>query len=264
MLLNLREYHRPGTDGQGVRRVLELLARPDIRTVPLGGGDALVASADDSVQAVVDLQGLGLDILRVDEQQREFGIGAMVTRSALAESEDAVRYCDGILAQGARMWSGSVQRNRATIGGAVAVAASNDPLVAALLACDALICLQDLEGGRRIPIADFLCQRQALLSAPALITEVCIPLPRLSQLGAICRVGRTPADSPIVLAVANVSILDGRIASARVVLASSLSTWKTWSSTRPAGRSLPAASRWRCGRRSSIFCLSWPDTKAWC
>ena len=58
MLLNLREYHRPG-DEEGVAQALKLLSRPGIRTVLLAGGDALVGAADPTVEAVVDLTGAG-------------------------------------------------------------------------------------------------------------------------------------------------------------------------------------------------------------
>ena len=72
MLLNLREYHRPGEDAQPGRQrerldqALALLARPHLRTVALAGGGALLGSSDPSIDAVVDLQGLGLDEIAVD------------------------------------------------------------------------------------------------------------------------------------------------------------------------------------------------------
>ena len=86
MLLNLREYHRPAADGGhgGLTRALELLARPAIRTVALAGGDMLIGSGDQTIEAVVDLQGLedlyGLD---TDPNAGALQAGAMMTRAEL-------------------------------------------------------------------------------------------------------------------------------------------------------------------------------------
>jgi CO/xanthine dehydrogenase FAD-binding subunit len=235
MLLNLREYWRPGTsDGSGpadaawqaarLDEVLALLLRPEVRTVPLAGGDTLLAAADPTVEAVVDLQGLGLDVIACDDTCLR--IGALATRADLAAAgaewqgrADFARLGD-LLAGAAARWAGSVQRNRATVGGAVAVAAGNDPLVAALLAADAVIALYDKEGRRELPLPEFLANRKALLATPALITELCVPLPAKDHtIGAgLAIVGRTPADAPIVVAVAALTLRDGRCAAARLAL----------------------------------------------
>ena len=92
MLLNLREYHRPAPDPVPERsfdRVLALLARPEVRTAVLAGGDTLLASQDDSVNAVVDLQALGLNYLEQDASEGVLRIGAMVTRAELSQDETA-------------------------------------------------------------------------------------------------------------------------------------------------------------------------------
>ena len=107
----------------------------------LAGGDALVGAADPTVEAVVDLQALAaLDFISADVDTRVLRVGAMTTRTALAQylerETDLSQY--RVVAEGARRWGGSVQRNRATVGGALAMAASNDPLIVALLACDTL------------------------------------------------------------------------------------------------------------------------------
>ncbi len=240
MLLNLREYQRPasgsptGERHEALERALALLARRGTRTVPLAGGDQLLGSTDRDIEAVVDLQGLGLDAIREQPAGEDpstssstLAIGAMATRTALAASEAVNRVFDGILAQGARRWSGNIQRNRATVGGAVAVAAGNDPLVAALLACDALVALYGPSGFYEQPLADFLPRRAAVLSAPALITGLCITTPTSTAPieattthggAALVAVARTPADSPIVLVAARLTAENGRCVSARLVV----------------------------------------------
>lgn len=238
MLINLREYHRPAAEGRGLADALALLVRPYIRTVVLAGGDTLLASADPTVEAVVDLQGLGLDEIRFDDAGRTLHIGALVTRAALSD-DGRPTTDDGRLAaflgECAARWSGSVQRNRATVGGAAVIAADNDPLAAALLACDAEVVLASQAGEQVIPFADFLPQRAALLAAPAIVTALRValpaaepdegtrgtgwqPVPRKVTGYALATVERTPSDAPVVLAAAALTVADGRCTAARLVL----------------------------------------------
>ncbi len=228
MLLNLREYHRPAAEGRGTADALALLARPGIRTVVLAGGDTLLASADPTIEAVVDLQGLGLDQLTFDHERGMLHIGALVTRARLAAGEGASYAGTAsplweILGQCARQWGGSVQRNRATIGGAAVVAADNDPLPAALLVCDAEVVLETQAGQQVIPYAEFIDQRAALLAAPAIVTGLRVPLTDAATRFALETVARTPSDAPIVLAVAALTVgapgaHDGRCTAARLAL----------------------------------------------
>jgi CO/xanthine dehydrogenase FAD-binding subunit len=226
MLTNLREYHRPAKDApnRALDYALELLARPEIRTVPLAGGDTLLASGDASIEAVVDLQGLGLERLDVDTNARALQAGAMATRAALAVAAPALsgKYTGspvGLISEGARRWSGNVQRNRATLGGALAVAASNDPLMVALLVCDAYVEIRTVAGCRWLPLVQFIAGRKALLAEPALITQIRVPLPPEPVTGyALADVARTPSDAPIVVAAAAIAVNRGRCSAARLAL----------------------------------------------
>jgi carbon-monoxide dehydrogenase medium subunit len=219
MLLNLREYHRPG-DEDGVTRALELLSRPGIRTVLLAGGDALVGAADPTVEAVVDLQALAaLDFISADVDTRVLRVGAMTTRTALAQylERETTGSQYRIIAECARRWGGSVQRNRATVGGAIASAASDDPLVVALLAYNAQVTLVTRLGPRSLSLVEFLPARAALLAEPVLIAEVSVSLDREAA-WALASVARTPSDAPIVVAAAMLALDHGRCAAARVAL----------------------------------------------
>ena len=61
------EYYRP----QSLEEALELLARPGLTTVPLGGGTVVNQPSPEPV-AVVDLQALGLNmIVETDVNYRE-------------------------------------------------------------------------------------------------------------------------------------------------------------------------------------------------
>ncbi len=248
MLISLREYQRPGEDAQAGRarerldRALALLARPRPRTVALAGGNTLLGSDDPSVEAVVDLQGLGLDEVAVEDPlpnrgEAQLRIGAMASRTVLADLAPAKAWYAGVLAEGARRWGGSVQRNQATVGGAVAVAAANDPLVVALLVCDAAVVLYTEDGPREMPLSEFLPSRQATLASPALITDILVPAPagRVDDVpngqaqggstsggprtpAALVMVGRTPHDAPIVVAAACLHVEQARCTWARLAL----------------------------------------------
>ena len=221
MLLNLKEYHRPAPEANPERsfdRVLALLARSEVRTVLLAGGDALLAAEDDSVEAVVDLQALGLNYLIAVAPDGIFRIGAMSTRAKLAEDDTAQHFSSGVIAEGARRWGGNVQRNRATVGGAVAVTHPNDPLILALLACDAAVKLYTPTGYRTLDLGDFLTERSSRAITPYLIVELSVPITKSSQRGALSLVARTPSDAPIVAACAVVDVVDGRCDFARLAL----------------------------------------------
>ena len=230
MLLNLREYHRPAEDGEqdGLALALHLLSRPDVHTVPLAGGDSLIGSGDPTIEAVVDLQALGLTEISLAPNLGALSAQAMVTRAQLASlkasdapatSHSAKASPLGIIAAGAQRWGGNVQRNRATLGGALATAASNDPLVVALLASDARVLLCTNSGYQTISLAAFIPDRTRLLAGPALITDVVVPLPPGRLTGyALADVARTPADAPIVVAGAMICVAYGRCTHVRLAL----------------------------------------------
>ncbi len=208
MLPELQEYTRPAPRAAGpeaqqaaLAEVLALLARPGIRTVPLAGGHTLLAARDAGIGAVVDITALGLDELRVEEApDRRLVVGATVTRARLANWAPAREHLGGLLAQTADGWGGSLQNGRATVGGAVA-AALDEPLLAALLACGAVVHTVSTEGHREVGLPEFLAERSVILGRPSLITALSIPLPEKGT-GALATVGRTPSDTPIVAVAA--------------------------------------------------------------
>jgi len=104
------------------------------------------------------------------------------------------------------------------VGGALAVAAPDDALIAALLVCDAGVQLYASDGFREIPLPDFLPRRAELLGSPALIIEVTLPVPAAGAGAGLATVARTPADSPIVLAAAALRVEGTQCASARLAL----------------------------------------------
>jgi carbon-monoxide dehydrogenase medium subunit len=213
MLINLKYYHRP----RALQNALYLLRRPEPRTVPLAGGSGLIGSGNRSVEAVVDLQGLGLRYVRKDRESEALLLGAMATLADVSRSEAVRGLCGGIIAAAAHRSAGSVLRNQATIGGAVAVGGPADELLVALLACDARVTVH-APLATQMPLSDFLSRREELRAAHALITEVAIGQPQAETGAALQRVARTPADSPIVCAAAVLTFANAGCTGARLAL----------------------------------------------
>lgn len=204
MLYNLREYHRPRDVGEALR----LLQRTDVKTVPLGGGTNLVGQRNGEIQAAVDLADLGLDT--IEYERGVLRLGAMVRLQTIVEELEGV--FGGLLADAARQTAGWHVRNAATVGGTLAARQFNSPLSAVLAALGAELTLT----GRDEPVVwpdltvgDLQGQ---------LITAVSVPVPEGETGTAYEQVGRTPADLPIISAVAVAREVEaGRIAARLVV-----------------------------------------------
>lgn len=242
MLLNLLEYHW----AEDLDDALLLLARSDIKTVPLAGGTYLLGSENEEIQAVVDLR--DLELAYIDEDTRDtqgrtlLRIGAMTTLSALADSALLREVATGILAQAAKVSSSSLLiRNSATLGGTLATgAASQADLLTVLMVLDAEVVLRsgsktqvDLSGGslerpglalagvtfkgkqeRRVPFISFSTERRP----NELIIEVTMPLPDPDCGGSFVRIGRTASDVALLNAAAVVAIKDNRYQHVRLAL----------------------------------------------
>jgi len=175
------EYHRPET----LQLALELLQRPGVKTVPLGGGTVLGQPSDETL-AVVDLQALGLNAIRQKGNLLE--IGATATLQQLLD-------CPGIypdLEKAIRLEATYNTRQVATVAGALVAADGRSPLGTALLALGARLVLQPDDEAANL--GDLFPLRAEKLPG-RLITQIVIP----SNLELACEyVARTPADLPIV------------------------------------------------------------------
>ena len=188
------EYHRP----KQMLEALELLARRQPLTVPMGGGTVL--NRPSSVDfAVVDLQDLGLDQIEVSGSSLH--LGAMITLQRFGELTEIPSALHRAIHQEATF----NLRQVATLGGLLMAAGGRSPLLTALLALDIALevrwvnpetgikpgdKLDKLELGNMLPV------RQQL-AALFLITGIILPL----KLRLACEsVARSPMDQPIVCA----------------------------------------------------------------
>ena len=236
MLLNLLEYHW----AEHIDDALLLLARLNVKTVPLAGGTYLLGLQDDSIQAVVDLRDLGLAY--ISEDARGIHIGAMTSLQNMVDAPVLKNLAMGLLARAALASSSSrLIRNCATLGGTLgAGAASQADLLTALTVMDAEVVLRsssksqvNLSGGttdhpglalsgvtlrgkqeRRVPSSELSLERRP----SELIVEVIIPHPAAGCGTSFMRVGRTAADAALLNAAALVEVANGVYQRVRLAL----------------------------------------------
>jgi CO/xanthine dehydrogenase FAD-binding subunit len=181
----ITNYHRPKT----LDEALTLLAKPNI--LPLGGGTLLSTTKTDSVE-VIDLQALGLNIIK--KQGNNLEVGATVTLQQLFENNQ----CPPALKAALKLEAPLNIRNMATVAGTLVSADGRSTFATMLLAMDARLTIdggpQTSDGPTSVVhgLGDFLPLRPR-----GLITKILIPL---NIKTAFEYVSRTPTDKPIVCA----------------------------------------------------------------
>jgi CO/xanthine dehydrogenase FAD-binding subunit len=184
----IKAYHRPTT----IDEALQLMAQPSIHSTVVAGGTYIIPRLKETVEAVVDLQAVGLTGLDADTET--LTAGAMVTLQTLVNhvaTPSLLR--EAILYEGPNTF-----RHAGTVGGSIISANKESEFVAALLVFEAQVTLQSLNGTRTMMLTDFLKDMPSALEG-GLITAVSIATGGKT---ASARVARTPMDSPIVAALA--------------------------------------------------------------
>ncbi|MGH2714630.1 MAG: FAD binding domain-containing protein, partial [Thermoleophilaceae bacterium] len=154
-----------------------------------------------------------LDLSRVAELQAvedgdpiRLGAGVTYTRQLEALAEHLP-----VLALAARTIASRQVRNRATLGGALAIADPSADILAALVAAGAEVELASASGVRRLPVGDFLTGAYDCdLGADELISAVLVP--RAAGPAAYAKVGARNAMARAACAVAVVLDLSRRSA----------------------------------------------------
>jgi len=182
----IRDYHRPGT----LEEALDLLSRDDVVTAPLAGGTTLNGLPDTVPEEVVDLQLLGLD--GITFQKSSLIVGAMTTLSQLVSDEMTPAAIVGL----AKREAPNTIRNAATVGGTIGTANSESPLLAGLLAYDAVVTMVGADGLIDVDLAELLADHSILQSRLIKTVQLAV-----GGNAAWESTERTPADTPIVLVV---------------------------------------------------------------
>ncbi len=235
MLRNLVEYHW----AEHIDDALELLARLNVKTVPLAGGTHLLGLEDDSIEAVVDLRELDLSYISEDTRN-VIHIGAMTTLQSIIDAPLLNNYAFGLLTRAALVSSSSrLLRNGATLGGTLSAgAASQADILTALSVLEAQVVVRsgsrtsiDLSGGtrerpglalsgvvykgkqeRRIACDDVT--RERLPSE--LIVEVVLPLLHAAYGVSFARIASTPTNVALLNVAAYVEVEQQRYTRVRL------------------------------------------------
>jgi probable selenate reductase FAD-binding subunit len=181
----ITQYYRPLT----LDDAIALIARPD--AVVLAGGTSINAAPDRAASTAVDLQ--ALDLAGIEVEGDAVRIGATTRLQDLVDST----LIPPVLRDLARREAPNTIRAMATVGGTIGTADPESEVLAGLLAFGAQVTVARAGSSTEHSLEDLL--GNAGLSSGAIITAITIPT---TGRAAADRVGRTPMDQPIVMAVA--------------------------------------------------------------
>ena len=187
----ITDYHRPAN----LDEALDLLNRPGVSSMVIGGGTDLAAQQIEEQVEVIDLQAACSK--EVSERDGRVTIGAMVRLQDLIDDGQT----PALLRDLARREGPNTLRNAATIGGTVAAADSESELVAGLLVHDATVAVAGLDGETSVRLEELLANRE--LAEDRIIVSVTV---EGGGVAAAARTGRTPADTSIVAAVGRATV----------------------------------------------------------
>ena len=193
MLKRVNTVHQPNNLDEAERLV-------NAETRPLYGGVALHREAPGNVTAVVNLEKLGLDQARVVDGQIVLGSMMSLEDARQACLQIAEEYPNaGLLAEMIRQEAPLTLRNTMTVGDVMIERQANSVILTALTALSATIQLK----ANAVSLADWLAADDENIR-PMLITEIHVPKGSNAAHHAYQKVSRTPADAPIVAAIAYV------------------------------------------------------------
>ncbi|MAE70471.1 MAG: hypothetical protein CME06_08395 [Gemmatimonadetes bacterium] len=249
MYLSLEHYERPST----VEECLRLLHHPDEEAAILAGGTELNVRGHEALERVVDIQGLGIDRLRVD--RGEVRIGAGTTLARIAEHRGLAEPPMAALREAALAFANVAIQNRSTMGGRIMIDRPDQDLPPALAVLGARLRLAHFDRAeervREVEI-DYPTRDGARAALEgALLLEVIIPVDG-TDASALRRMGRSAVDAP--LATVAVAIRGDRVRVAANMQGSTADSLRllektealasAWLSRRPEG--------WRDEARASL------------
>jgi CO/xanthine dehydrogenase FAD-binding subunit len=180
----IKTYHRP----ENMKAALQLLGRS--HAAILTSFSLNDAHIDEKIEEVVDLQALGLE--GIHPAEAGLHIGAMTRLQTLVDTP-AVPL---LVRDMAHAEEPNTFRTMRTVGSVILNPISESRLLAALLTFEARVAVQSLDGTLDLSLPDFLAR---LPMSGGLVTSVTI---QTEGETAHASTARTPADAPIVAAVA--------------------------------------------------------------
>jgi aerobic-type carbon monoxide dehydrogenase small subunit (CoxS/CutS family)/CO/xanthine dehydrogenase FAD-binding subunit len=203
----IRSYHRP-------TRLTDAFDLARRGVVPLGGGTRLFVAARE-IANVLDLSGLGLDGISMDDG--DLVLGAMVPLQDVIDSRETHEVTRGLLPAACHAFSPSrMTRNMATLGGESVDAGRDSEVAAALLALNAVYMVTNAEGELEIPAIRFLRRSAEDLAGGGLVQSILIP--GAPDGAALERAALPLSGCSLVTVAATVSFSGGVCARARIAV----------------------------------------------
>lgn len=222
---NRREEREGDVEDVGLHRI-QSIARPTtadeawrLRTADpettrfLGGGIDLILYTPETVTTLIDVSRLGR--AGVSAGRAGLAISAGTTLSRILEAPEIAAYAGGFLRDVLRQVASPLQRNVATIGGAVARAHPWSDVVLALLVLDADVEVFD-GAARSVPAADFYASRSQ--NVAPLVTGIRLPKRTPSTRGAFEKFARTGFDVGLLNCACVVEVAKGTCSRVRVAV----------------------------------------------
>jgi len=215
-MLDLKNLYRPKSAEEAVRVLLET----EGTGLYVAGGTIVVRTGSPSLDYLVDLTGVGLDYVRVEDSAdgRVVAIGATTRIADLVMNPELATPARRAIIEAAAELGTHTTRNRATVGGNVFAAHFPSDLPPAFLVLGASIRLEGADGPREASLEDFYARRSEVYRRGDLIVEIRVPAGQKGLASAFEKTGRTRVDVAIVNCAAAVAVSGGTIETARVVL----------------------------------------------
>jgi len=203
----IRSYHRPTR----IEEAQNLAAQGAV----LMAGGTRVLTSDREVPNVVDLVGLGLHGMNVDDE--DLHIGALTPVQELADSPVAHAHTAGLLPLACRVaFPSRLLRGMATIGGEAIAADPDSELVAALAALNAVFLVAHPDEARESPALRFLRSPARDLEGGGILRGLLIP--GAPHGAALERVAALPSLPPIVSVAVTMTISGDKLARVRLAV----------------------------------------------
>jgi aerobic carbon-monoxide dehydrogenase small subunit len=203
----IRSYHRPTR----IEEAQDLAAQGAV----LMAGGTRVLTSEREVPNVVDLVGLGLHGMSVDDE--DLYVGALTPVQELADSPVAHAHTAGLLPLACRVALPSrLLRGMATIGGEAIAADPDSELVAALAALNAVFLVAHPEEARESPALRFLRSPARDLEGGGILRGLLIP--GAPHGAALERVAALPSLPPIVSVAVTTTLSGDKLARVRLAV----------------------------------------------
>lgn len=209
-------YYRPSS----LEEALSLLSTYGETGLAIGGGTFFVPHREElfsEVEALVDLQKVGLDYIKLDSDGLR--IGATTTLTSMLASDFINSGLFRVISETVRAITPLEVRNMATIGGDICLSAEAD-LPTTLIALGAEVIIASQKGTRTLPLEKFYPgYLQNALGLGEIVTEIRVPYAPPKTGAAFYKFKRRAVDLPVLNAAAQITLgHDDKCTSAKIVL----------------------------------------------